>query len=103
MSLLMFSLDGVYPIWNKTYFICLHLYAVFGSYSVVFVEYGFSRSIEVGERSLVRRSLIITPWPPKEYVQIVSVHCEWTEGLPMALAEPGSIREVVTPPAMLSS
>ena len=59
-----------------THFICLNRKATFGSYAVVFVSYGFSRSIDVGERSAVGRSLIIAACPP------------------MALAEPGRTKEV---------
>lgn len=47
-----------------------------GSYTVLFVSYGFSRSMPVGERSVGGRNLMMTPWPP------------------MALAEPGRISEV---------
>lgn len=49
---------------ETTYFICLHLKAVAGSYSVLLIEYGFSRSIDVGERSFVGRSLMMAPCPP---------------------------------------
>ena len=62
---------------------------------------GGSRSIDVGERSLVGLSFITKAWPPLGYslrgkTNLMRIYCD----IPIAFAEPGRIRAVVNPPAM---
>jgi hypothetical protein len=63
--------------------------------------YGGSKTRDVEERSVVLRSFITNAWPPA--VASIMLGSKGLEAPPMALADPGRTKEVVTPPAIESA
>ena len=70
---------------------------------VPLMSVGGSTSIAEGDLSLVGRSFMGYPWPPRRE-DCFNTRCNRVhkEHIPIAFAEPGSTNDVVTPPAMLS-
>ena len=87
---------------RKTHFICLHRSPSEGSYSVALVEYGFSNNIAVGDRADVGRSLTRIPCPPTENFGQYYTLDQIEQNAPIAFADPGSAKTVVTPPETLN-
>ena len=66
------------------------------------IEKGGSSSFDVADRSAVGRSFIANAWPPETHLVCFPVTHLYSHK-PIALAEPGNIKAVVTPPAIDNS